>query len=417
MASEIGARLTASVALLLIASACHGSSNDPSDPPAPPEADASAPREPRDAAADPTVPGTIQNASRRLCTRDADCTVEQICCLTGRLGSCAEVDSAERCPRPDLVVFADANLAPTFSERVFLNNRLDSSCAVDKGCVGGAGARRLLRFTLHTANLGDADFVLGVPGMNGITQSSCDDALYSESFLRYELLADGGALVAEGSGIANQCAFYPWDQFSTYNCSVVGLQRHSVNTYDADMECQWLDITNVRAGEYVLRVSINLEGRDLESNPDNNTLELPVHVPERDPLLPCDSTIQRSFTAELECGWSLLADATDVPCAPGENVQIACTACSLFGVADVRICSGASACSAVAQIPVDTRSSESLSEPTACTAESACGGSGLIGGCETLQFQCPVSGAYTLLENPFASQGITTSCVTSLPVP
>jgi hypothetical protein len=407
-------RITAWAALALSLSACRGAGEAPADSRASREADAGRLREPDAASEDESSSGSIRTSTRLLCTRDTDCPAEQICCLTGRLGSCAEVGPGQRCPRPDLVVFADAIQAPKFSERLIVSDRFDNSCAVDKGCVGGAGARRLLRFTVHTANLGDADFVLGVPGMSGITQSSCDGTLYSESFLRYELLAEGDGLVAQGMGIANQCAVAPTDSFGPSDCSLVGLQQRTVAIYSEDFECQWLDITNVPPGDYVLRVSINPDWKDLESNPDNNTLELPVHVPERDPLLPCDGSVQPSFTAELECGWSLVANATGTPCTPGETVQVACTACGFLGSADLRVCSGSRACSAVAQVAIDSQYDVPAGEPSVCNVEAVCAGS-FLASCEALLFQCPPSGAYTLLENTFASEGFTTSCVSLLP--
>lgn len=346
---------------------------------------------------------------RRLCARDADCSENQSCCVTGRLGTCVAVQPGTDCPRPDLVVFTDAAEPPRFSESSFGDESFD--CSIEKGCIGGAGARRLLRFTLHTANIGDGDFILGVPGMPGIEQSACDLNLYSPTFLRYELVTLGGALVAEGMGTSSQCALTSQATQQIYDCSVLGLQRHSAYTYSEYSECQWLDVTNVPADDYLLRVTINAEGRSFESNPDNNVLELPIRVPERNPLLPCDDGTVSSFADELECGWSLLPNATGVSCNPGDTVRVACKRCDNQG--PTRICAGNRACSAVATI-ASTGSYQPLDETSACGADASCEDSFWLADCETLEFACPPSGAYTLLANTFIGEG-EPSCILDIP--
>ncbi len=58
-----------------------------------------------------------------------------------------------------------------------------------------------------------------------------------------------------------------------YNCTNKGDQGISVgcaDNYKNDIDCQWIDITDVRSGEYVLRVNVNPTRNVPESDYANN---------------------------------------------------------------------------------------------------------------------------------------------------
>ena len=67
-------------------------------------------------------------------------------------------------------------------------------------CVGGPGARKLLRFSVFVVNRGDADVVLGYPSAGKLlpgtnqpewTFSQCHNHWHFKSFARYELRLHG----------------------------------------------------------------------------------------------------------------------------------------------------------------------------------------------------------------------------------
>jgi lysyl oxidase-like protein 2/3/4 len=49
--------------------------------------------------------------------------------------------------------------------------------------------------------------------------------------------------------------------------------------YTKSLDCQWLDITAVPAGSYVLEVTVNPDARITESSYANNVVRVPVVVP------------------------------------------------------------------------------------------------------------------------------------------
>ena len=49
--------------------------------------------------------------------------------------------------------------------------------------------------------------------------------------------------------------------------------------YGADLDCQWIDITDIKPGIYTLRVEVNVHRRLLESTFDNNAAYVQVVIP------------------------------------------------------------------------------------------------------------------------------------------
>ena len=47
----------------------------------------------------------------------------------------------------------------------------------------------------------------------------------------------------------------------------------------SDLDCQWIDITGLEAGEYVLRVEINQYRQIAESSFDNNVAVIKIAIP------------------------------------------------------------------------------------------------------------------------------------------
>lgn len=223
-----------------------------------------------------------------LCSSDAECGDAQVCCIAGRYGTCLSLDVGQTCPLPDLTVSAEAAAASfLIDEEVFPPD----SCAIEEGCVTAAGRRRLLRFATMTPNIGEADLVLGRPeGTSGFEYAACHGHYHFEGYARYELVDRGGAIVATG----HKQAFCLLDSARVdipgapaaprFHCEFQGIQRGWADIYDAVLDCQWVDITDVPEGEYLLRISINPERIIAESDFGNNTVEIPVALPGPKPI-------------------------------------------------------------------------------------------------------------------------------------
>lgn len=152
------------------------------------------------------------------------------------------------------------------------------SCEMAEQCVGAPGTRQLLRFDAISENAGNADLIVGVPPAQGVSDarfswSACHGHHHFNGYAQYELL-DGDAVVVAG----RKQAFCILDTFQRdlaqpshgYNCTNQGLTAGWGDIYTRSLPCQWLDVTELPAGTYTLRVTINPDQLLPESDLTNN---------------------------------------------------------------------------------------------------------------------------------------------------
>src|SRR5262245_41075336 len=86
------------------------------------------------------------------------------------------------------------NAARISSSIVFKAARFKSTdCAIEEGCVGGAGKRTLMRFDLQVPNIGNADLYFGNPVNNpAFEYSPCHGHYHLSGFASYDLLNQDG---------------------------------------------------------------------------------------------------------------------------------------------------------------------------------------------------------------------------------
>lgn len=188
----------------------------------------------------------------------------------------------EACALPDLVIDEEAlRQSIHFDEANFGAD----DCAVEEGCVGATGARRLLRFTLSVANEGEADLLVGDPARTALAEwSACHEHFHMAEFATYRLLAADGSVAARG----HKQAFCLMDTEprsgagpaeARYTCEFQGISRGWSDAYGSGLDCQWVDVTGVPEGEYVLEVEVNGAGRYRERDRSNNVARVPVFIP------------------------------------------------------------------------------------------------------------------------------------------
>lgn len=214
----------------------------------------------------------------------------------------------------------------------------------DEACVGGSGTRRLLRFSVETPNIGTGDLFLGTPspGNDTFVYSSCHMHYHFLGYAEYELTDSRGATVATGRKQA--FCLLDSERYLTddptvsstgmYWCGYQGIQRGWSDVYQATLPCQFLDITDVAAGDYTLRVSLNNAQTLPELDYTNNTITVPITIGDPDHATPteaCPAGIDAHSSDGLhrECGWTY---AGNFACTPGAFVDIGCSAatpCSL----------------------------------------------------------------------------------------
>jgi hypothetical protein len=185
---------------------------------------------------------------------------------------------------PDLTVESDTlRLSIDFVRRAFR----PTSCAAVEGCVSGIGTRKLMRFAVLTPNLGQTDLILGDPAENPdlFIYSPCHRHYHFEGYAVYELLKND--MERTRVLIGRKQAFCLLDSLpytdeagdsSGYDCDFQGITAGWADIYDNRLDCQWLDVTGVAAGNYLLRVTLNPEGRLAESDYTNNVAVVPVTI-------------------------------------------------------------------------------------------------------------------------------------------
>uniref|UniRef100_A0A8C3SM69 protein-lysine 6-oxidase n=1 Tax=Chelydra serpentina TaxID=8475 RepID=A0A8C3SM69_CHESE len=141
--------------------------------------------------------------------------------------------------------------------------------------------RVLLRFPQRVKNQGTADFLPNRPRHNW-EWHSCHQHYHSmDEFSHYDLLdAATGRKVAEGhkASFCLEDTTCDFGNLKRYACTshTQGLSPGCYDTYNADIDCQWIDITDVQPGNYILKV-VNPKYMVLESDFTNNVVRCNIH--------------------------------------------------------------------------------------------------------------------------------------------
>ncbi|KAK7889513.1 hypothetical protein WMY93_025073 [Mugilogobius chulae] len=163
-------------------------------------------------------------------------------------------------------------------------------CAAEENCLSSSAYRPgvsdleyrvLLRFPQRVKNQGTADF-LPLRPRHQWEWHSCHQHYHSmEAFSTYDLLdSSTGLKVAQG----HKASFCLEDTTCDsgirrrYACTshTQGLGPGCYDTYHANIDCQWIDITDVPPGNYILKVTVNPSQLVVESDFSNNVVQCDV---------------------------------------------------------------------------------------------------------------------------------------------
>ena len=163
------------------------------------------------------------------------------------------------------------------------------TCAIEEGAVGGTGYRRILRFDTVVMNGGDGDLVVGDrsdpnnPYAEFFEFAPCHGHYHIRDFSVYELLDTSGTTVVAGhkQGFCFEDSFkYDGGKSHGYSCEFQGITSGWGDWYYKQLTGQWIDITGVPEGDYIVRVTINLIGTFPEGqNRYPNVVQTSIHVP------------------------------------------------------------------------------------------------------------------------------------------
>lgn len=161
-------------------------------------------------------------------------------------------------------------------------------CAMEENCLARTAyrhdrnvygwqleVRRLLRFTARSHNMGTADFRPVIP-KHLWEWHLCHMHYHSmEVFAHFDVLDNQGTKVAEGHKASfcledNQCQPGIRPKYVCANYGDQGISVGCTDTYLHNVDCQWIDITDVVPGYYFLKISINPEFKIAEMSYENN---------------------------------------------------------------------------------------------------------------------------------------------------
>ncbi|XP_013859263.1 protein-lysine 6-oxidase [Austrofundulus limnaeus] len=186
---------------------------------------------------------------------------------------------------PDLVPDPYYIQASAYAQRVPMYNL---RCAAEENCLSSSAyrardydTRMLLRFPQRVKNQGTADFLPNRPRYSW-EWHSCHQHYHSmDEFSHYDLLdATTQRSVAEGhkASFCLEDTTCDYGYYRRYACTAhtQGLSPGCYDTYNADIDCQWIDITDVKPGQYTLKISVNPYYQVPESDYSNNIVRCDV---------------------------------------------------------------------------------------------------------------------------------------------
>lgn len=188
-----------------------------------------------------------------------------------------------RCPNgPDLAINQDVLRESIKVDSIFN----EDGCWIEEGCLKGFGMREIIRFSTRFENIGELDYYIGEPSLDNdqFVFDACHNHFHYENYAEYLLFDDQANRIPVGfkSGfcvIDLNCK----DGGNKYGCANMGLSVGCFDEYGSELDCQWIDVTDVPDGDisFVARVNWNnlpdILGR-VEKNLENNWAQVCLNL-------------------------------------------------------------------------------------------------------------------------------------------
>lgn len=172
-------------------------------------------------------------------------------------GSCLP-QGHEKCPLgPDLRVREDILIQTLELDRIESTDQ----CMIEEGCLRGYGMRDILRFSTQIENIGEKDYFIGKPSYDNplFNWNNCHNHFHYDSYAEYLLFRDNGTEIPIGfkNGFCITDFGCPQGRLPKFSCGNMGLSAGCYDIYWSQLQCQWIDLTDVPDGDYVFVVRIN----------------------------------------------------------------------------------------------------------------------------------------------------------------
>ena len=229
------------------------------------------------------------------------------------------------CPNgPDFKIREDILLASIAVDTLFS----EDNCWIEEGCLKGIGLREIIRFTTRFENIGELDYYIGQPSLENdqFVFDNCHNHFHYENYAEYLLFDSNGNSIPNGykSGFCLIDLSCPTGN-NKYGCANMGLSVGCYDEYSSELDCQWIDVTDIPDGDITFIARINWKNQPdalgrVEKNLDNNwaqaclTLDrssgqLQVTIKEDCPIFrDCEGTLYGNVLIDCEgvCGGSAI---------------------------------------------------------------------------------------------------------------
>lgn len=203
--------------------------------------------------------------------------------ISGNGGSIQMAWNLARTPppneRPDLVVSSEA-LRPRLEYRDFQ----EGDCGTSEGCAL-PGRRRLLTFETQIRNQGFRPLVLEEVGTTStnLVFNLCQGVRHWRNGIRIRLVSPGGGVAAQRTAGVQMTDGARWSATNGPASAVFTLANQGLSVgWSAvsarNLNCQWLDVTDVPEGDYFLEVEADPLSTVPEFSETNNIARVPVQV-------------------------------------------------------------------------------------------------------------------------------------------
>lgn len=188
------------------------------------------------------------------CTDPASCNYNPLATIDD--GSCLPQGDPDCPDAPDLTIRQDILSTSMYLSTI---NSTDP-CLIEEGCLHGYGQRDIVRFTTWIANEGELDYFIGEPEISNtqFTYDNCHEHFHYDGYAEYLLYQEDGTALPIGF----KNGFCVIDLGCTtgspqYGCNNMGITAGCHDIYDAGLECQWIDVTDVPDGRYTFVTRVN----------------------------------------------------------------------------------------------------------------------------------------------------------------
>lgn len=216
------------------------------------------------------------------CTSFSACNYNPLASIDD--GSCVYYPSP-LCSAPDLTI-----VQPRFISSLSLGSVTANAgdCRVSESCLTGYGTRTVINFDTYIKNIGDLDYYIGNPAANPgqFTTNNCHGHAHYEGYAEYRLYKPNGQMIP--IGFKNGFCVLDFDGcpdggIAKFSCSNMGITKQCGDIYSAGLDCQWIDITDVDTGNYVMAAKVNWDQSadalgHYESNYQNNWAQACIKI-------------------------------------------------------------------------------------------------------------------------------------------